>query len=106
MLAGAVNFGDGKNFGSGTRQTGTVFYGFLSLWMGGSRCKSTAPTSSGRTATFSSALICGARMRARRLSEPSNLLTVTMSNYGNWKGKFGRSSTGSRDIFTPAVRAS
>ena len=35
MLAGAVNFGDGKNFGSGTRQTGTALYGFLSLWMGG-----------------------------------------------------------------------
>ena len=28
-------FRDGKNFGSGTLQTGTAFYGFLSFWMGG-----------------------------------------------------------------------
>ena len=102
MLAGAVNFGDGKNFGSGTRQTGTAFYGFLSLWMGGSRCKSTAPTSSGRTATFSRALINVAEAfeLAKQLADGHDVeLWQLDRQFGTVKAR------GQRDNFTPAVHA-
>jgi len=80
--------------GSGTGQTGSAFYGFLSLWTGGSRCKSTAPTSLGRTATLSRALICGALMWPKHLSELSNLRTATTSSYGNWIGRWDGQGTG------------
>ena len=76
---------------SGTPQTVTAFYGSLSSVLDPVRCRITARTSLGRTATFKIGLICVAPMMPRPSGSPSNSLMVATWSYGNWIDRSGRS---------------
>ena len=57
------------------------------------RCRITARTSLGRTATFKIALICVVPMMLRPSGSPSNSLMVATWSYGNWIARSRRLGT-------------